>query len=746
MQIIPADPEIEKKEIVRKYRNLLRVSTIREPADKKLIRRAFNLAADAHKDMRRHSGEPYIYHPLEVATIVAGEIGMGATSIISALLHDVVEDTNYTLDDIRFHFGEKVARIIDGLTKIEDMIDKPSVSPQAENFRKIILTISQDVRVIIIKLADRLHNMRTLEALPQHKQLKISSETIFLYAPLAHRLGLFSIKSELEDLFLKANEPEIYRSLQQKLKDTQTERNKFTGKFIYPIKRDMRLKEMKFQIFTREKSVFSIWQKMKNKEIPFEEVYDLFAVRIVIDVLMELEKSECWKVYSIITDHYRPNHNRLRDWISIPKANGYEALHTTVMSHTGKWVEVQIRSRRMDEIAERGYAAHWKYKDTIDTETGLEEWLTKVRDMLQEEEDDALDFVSEFKMNLFADEIYAYTPHGDVKTLPAGSTVLDFAYAIHTEVGNHCIGAKVNQVLVSRKHTLKNGDQVEVLNSDSIFPDEEWLKVAVTPRARVKIKQFVKDQHRKIILQGKEKLSGLFSECNLTDDKTTLQKFIGFHQISSFEDLYRMVTNSDIGLEDVKRFTQEGEKRNIFTYLSRPFIKTRPVNNMSLAETIVEKLKEKPESLLLSDDIAHIKYIVARCCSPIPGDDVVGFMNENDSIEIHRTNCPDAIDLMSKYGKRIIKAKWKNKESVGFLTGIRIQGVDKKGFIRKVTEVITEKHNINIRSFHLDTSEGMTKGTIMLYVHDTQTLQKLITNLLSIKDIIKVTRLDRFED
>ncbi|MFO7613178.1 MAG: RelA/SpoT family protein [Bacteroidales bacterium] len=744
--MIPADPEIEKKEIIRKYRNLLRVSTIRKPADKKLIRRAFNLAADAHKDMRRHSGEPYIYHPLEVATIVSGEIGMGVTSIISALLHDVVEDTNYTLDDIRFHFGEKIALIIDGLTKIEDMIDKPSASPQAENFRKIILTISQDVRVIIIKLADRLHNMRTLEALPQNKQLKISSETIYLYAPLAHRLGLFSIKSELEDLFLKANEPEIYRSLEKKLKETQADRNKFTGKFIYPIKKDMRLKGMKFQIFTREKSVFSIWQKMKNKEIPFEEVYDLFAVRIVIDVPPELEKSECWKVYSIITDHYRPNHNRLRDWISIPKANGYEALHTTVMSQTGKWVEVQIRSRRMDEIAEKGYAAHWKYKDTIDSETGLEEWLNKVRDMLQEEEGDALDFVSEFKMNLFADEIYAYTPRGDVKTLPAGSTVLDFAYAIHSEIGNHCIGAKVNQVLVSRKHAIRNGDQIEILTSDSIFPDEEWLKIAVTPRARVKIKQFVKDQHRKMILLGKEKFSEFLKECQLPDDKSTLQKFIAFHQISSPEDLFRMFANGDIGLDEVKQFSQEGEKRNIFSYLSRPFTKSRPANNVSLASTIVEKLKEKPESLMLSDDITQIKYMVARCCSPIPGDDVVGFMNDHGAIVIHRTNCPDAIDLMSKYGKRIIKAKWKNKESVGFLTGIRIKGVDKKGFIRKITEVITEKHNINIRSFHLDTSEGMTEGTILLYVHDTQTLQKLISNLLKIKDIIKVTRLDRFDD
>jgi GTP diphosphokinase / guanosine-3',5'-bis(diphosphate) 3'-diphosphatase len=744
--MIPADPEIEKKEIIKRYRNLLRVWNSKNPDDKKLVRRAFDLAADAHKDMRRHSGEPYIYHPLEVATIVAGEIGLGTTSIVSALLHDVVEDTNYSLEDIRFHFGDKVAQIIDGLTKIEEIIDQPTVSPQAENFRKILLTLAQDVRVILIKLADRLHNMRTLEALPKDKQLKISSETSYLFAPLAHRLGLFAIKSELEDLSMRATEPEIYHSLQQKLEASKADRVRFTNKFIYPIKKDMRLNGMKFQIFTREKSVYSIWQKMKKKEIPFEEVYDLFAVRIVIDVPPDLEKPECWKVYSFITDHYRPNHNRLRDWISIPKANGYEALHTTVMSQTGRWVEVQIRTSRMDDIAERGYAAHWKYKDLIDTETGLEEWLNKIRDMLVVEDADALDFVDDFKLNLFADEIYAYTPIGDVKTLPSGSTVLDFAYAVHTELGNRCIGAKVNQVLVSRKNMLKNGDQVEVLSSNSTYPEAEWLKYAVTAKARANIKQYLKEQQRKMKILGKEKLGSLFQQFNLPDDKATVQKFMEFHTVSNQEDLYFMLANGDMGIDEVRQFGQEGEKKNLLSYLSRPFTKSKPVNNKSLAETIVEKLKEKPESLLLGDDITQIKYELAHCCSPIPGDDVVGFLNETGSIQIHRTNCKVAIDLMSRYGKRIIKAKWKNKESIGFLTGIKIQGIDKKGFIRKVTEVITEKYNINIRSFHLDTSEGITEGTVMLYLHDTQTLQNLLENLQKIKEIIKVTRIDRFNE
>ncbi len=742
----PADPEIEKKEIIKRYRNLLRVWNSKSVADKKMVRKAFDLAVDAHKGTRRHSGEPYIYHPLEVAIIVAGEIGLGTTSIVCALLHDVVEDSDYTLDDIRFHFGDKVAQIIDGLTKISDIINKQNISPQAENFRKILLTLTQDVRIILVKLADRLHNMRTLDALPKDKQLKVASETSYLFAPLAHRLGLFAIKSELEDLSLKATEPEIYRELEQKLKETKTDRLRFTHRFIYPIKRDMREKGMHFQIFTREKSVYSIWQKMKKKEIPFEEVYDLFAVRIVLEVPLELEKSECWKVYSIITDHYRPNHNRLRDWISIPKANGYEALHTTVMSQSGRWVEVQIRTRRMDEIAEKGYAAHWKYKDMVDSETGVEEWLQKIKDMLIVEDEDAVDFVDDFKLNLFADEIYAYTPKGEVKTLPAGSTVLDFAYVIHSELGNHCIGAKVNQVLVSRKYPLKNGDQVEVLTSKSAAPAMEWLHYAMTAKARTNIKQVVKEQRKKMSILGKEKLGALFQQANLPDDKSTVQKFTEYHNIKSIEDLFIMTANGDIGEIEVKQFRQEGERKNLFSYLSRPFVRSKTVQNRSISETIVEKLKVKPESLVIGDDITQIKYVLSRCCSPIPGDDVVGFINDTGLIQIHRTNCPGAIDLMSKFGKRIVKAKWKTKESIGFLTGIKIQGEDKKGFIRKVTEVITEKHNINIRSFHLDTSEGMTEGIIMLYLHDTQTLHKLLENLMKIKEIIKVSRIDRFEE
>jgi GTP diphosphokinase / guanosine-3',5'-bis(diphosphate) 3'-diphosphatase len=736
-----ADIEIEKQEIVRRYRNLLKVWNSKNKDARKLVRKAFDFAVDAHSDMRRKSGEPYVFHPIEVATIVAGEIGLGTTSIISALLHDVVEDTEYTLEDMRQLFGERVEHIIDGLTKLEEVMDRPS--QQAENFRKILLTLSEDVRVILIKLADRLHNMRTLDALPKDKQLKISSETLFLFAPLAHRLGLFAIKSELEDLALKYTEPEVYFSIQQQLAETKVERTKFINRFIYPIKQDLSTKGIKFTIQARQKSLFSIWNKMKIKEVPLEEVYDLFAVRIVIDVPPDDEKSECWRVYSIITDHYRPNHNRLRDWISIPKANGYEALHTTVMSQSGQWVEVQIRSVRMDEIAEKGYAAHWKYKDSSDSDTGLEEWLNKIRDLIRDNDSDALEFVHDFKLNLFSDEIYVYTPKGDVMTLPAGSTVLDFAYAIHTDIGNTCIGAKVNYGLVPLNHVLKNVDQVEILTSDKQTPKAEWLNQIVTAKARSRIKQALKDERKKLAAAGKIKLEDLFKQQGVETDKATVQKFQEFLRMNSLADLFLMVANGDITATDVKDFSHEGERTNWFSYLSRPFARGRSASAKTLTQTIVEKLKDKPESLLLGDEMSDITYTVAICCSPIPGDDVVGFINDSGNIEIHRTNCSEAINLMSHYGNRIVKAKWKYRESISFLTGISIKGIDKKGLIRRITEIISGDFNINIRSFHVDTSEGMTEGTILFYVHDSETLKKVTDNLKKINEIIKVSRLDR---
>jgi GTP pyrophosphokinase len=745
LPVYTIDEAFEKKEIVRRYRNLLKVWHTKDREAKKLVRRAFDLAVDAHRDMRRKTGEPYIFHPLEVATIVSGEIGLGTTSIVSALLHDVVEDTEYTLEDIRSQFGDQVTRIIDGLTKIQEIFELTSASPQAENFRKILLTLSEDIRVILIKLADRLHNMRTLEALPKDKQLKISSETLYLFAPLAHRLGLHAIKSELEDLALKFTEPEIYQTIQLKLKESRLDRLRFINKFIYPIKRDLSTRGMKFTIHTREKNVFSIWNKMKNKEIPFEEVFDLFAVRIVIDVPPEEEKAECWRVYSIITDYYRPKQDRLRDWITNPKANGYEALHTTVMSQTGRWVELQIRSKRMDEIAEKGYAAHWKYKENVNSETGLEEWLSKIRDLLADNDSDALDFLSDFKLNLFADEIFVFTPRGDVKTLPAGATTLDFAYAIHTDIGNSSIGAKVNHALVPLNHVLKSGDQVEIIASDNQSPKEEWLQYVVTARAKTQIKLAIKEEKKKMAGLGRQKLEAYFTRYELPNNRATLNRLLETLKISSPAELYVMMARDEVGEKEIREFSHAGEQKKWLTYLSRPFIRVKPASIRNINETIVEQLKKKPESLLLSDDINDIKYTVARCCSPIPGDDVIGYQNERDAIEIHRTNCPEAINLMSRYSNRIIKAKWNYKESVGFLTGIRIQGIDRKGLIRRITEVISEKHNINIRSFHLDTSEGMTEGTIMLYVHDTDSLHEMMKNLMNLKEIVKVARLDRLD-
>ncbi len=736
------DAEKEKKEILNQYRNLLRVWSKREkPVNKKLVRKAFNLAVDAHKDMRRKSGEPYIYHPLEVARIAAGEIGLGTTSVICALLHDVVEDTEYTLADIRILFGDTVTRIIDGLTKIEEIFEHPSSSAQAENFRKMLLTLSVDVRVILIKLADRLHNMRTLDAMPRDKQLKIASETLYLFAPLAHRLGLHAIKSELEDLSLKFLEPEIYNTIYKKLEESRPERKRFINKFIYPIKKDLAGKGMNFNILGREKSVYSIWEKMKNKEIPFEDVFDLFAIRVIIDVPPEQEKEQCWRVYSVITDFYRPNQLRLRDWISLPRANGYEALHTTVMSRSGKWVEVQIRTTRMDEIAEKGYAAHWKYKDGIDLDTGLDEWMSKMREMLQSEDSDALDFVDDFKLNLFSEEIFVYTPQGDLKNLPAGSTVLDFAYNIHSQIGNHAIGAKLNHDLVPLSHILASGDQVEVIVSKKQLPRENWLDFAVTARAKHRIKAALKDEYKKYAEEGKELLQKYFEQQKVEYSEGVAARFREYLDYHSQNKMYYDLVKGNISKQKVKAFTQLSDKGNWLSFISRPF--SRSKNNKSVSPDIIEKMKQKPETLVLSDDIEDIRYVISPCCNPIPGDDVLGFMNRKGRILIHRTNCPTAIQSMSSHGNRIIKAKWRTNESIGFLAGIKLKGVDKQGLVKQITEVITDKHGLSIRSFNLNTHDGLTDALIMLYIQNTDTLNQLMDNLKKIPEIQKVSRIDR---
>ncbi len=735
----------ENKAIISRYRNLLREWSPDKPEDKKMLRKAFDIAVDAHKDMRRRTGEPYIYHPIEVARIVAGEIGLGKTSVICALLHDVVEDTEYTLSDIEKMFGPSVARIIDGLTKIKEIFDTNSASMQAENFKKMLLTLSDDVRVILIKIADRLHNMRTLDVMPPDKQLKIASETTFLYAPLAHRFGLYAIKTELEDLAMKYTEPEIYASIFEKLKNTFKERKRFINKFVYPIKKTLSRQQFTYEIISRDKSIYSIWNKMKKKEVPMEEIYDLFAIRIIIDTPRETEKVDCWRVYSIITDHYRPNIDRLRDWISIPKANGYEALHTTVMSTEGQWVEVQIRSKRMDEIAEKGYASHWRYKDGSGgvSEANINNWLGRIRDMLQSNDSSALGFIDDFQGFLFTHEIYLFTPNGELRNLPAGSTVLDFAYAIHSEIGNTCIGAKVNHKLAPMNQKLKSGDQVEILTSKKQFPKAEWSTYVVTARARTQIKFAIKEEKKKFVEAGKSKLKEYSEQLNIELNSVNLKLLQQKYNYISTIDLYYDIAQDLIGLKELKDCCGVVDKESWFSKVIKiPFGKSRPVDHKTLTETVLDNLREGDDQQKDLKKIQKISYDIANCCNPIPGDEIVGFIKTDDAIVIHRTNCSVAVGQMSKYGNKIIRTKWNDKESIGFMTGIKISGIDKKGFINDIIKIITETFDLNIKSFHLESQGGMIEASIMLYAYSTENLTNLIRHIKELPDIKKIDRIN----
>ncbi len=742
--MILKDREGEKKEIIKRYRKLLReCKNTKRQEDKKLIRKAFNFALDAHKDMRRKTGEPYIYHPIEVATICAQEIGLGTTSIICALLHDVVEDTDFSIADIEGLFGKTISKIIDGLTKIKELkLDRDTPSIQAENFRKMLLTLSDDVRVILIKLADRLHNMRTLDALSNEKQLKISSETSYLYAPLAHRLGLFSLKSELEDLAIKYTEPEVYNSISNMIKETEDERKRFIQSFTAPIKIDLTEKGIKYRIIFRTKSIDSIWQKMIKKDILFHEVYDLFAVRIIIDTPIENEKNDCWKVYSILTDFYQPKQDRLRDWISIPKANGYTALHATVMSKAGKWVEVQIRSTRMDEIANKGYAAHWKYKDMFNGENALDKWLNKIRELLQNPDSDALNFLSDFKLDLFADEIFVFTPKGEMKSLPRGATALDFAFNIHSEIGIYCIGAKVNHRLVPLNYKLKSGDQIEILTSKKQKPKEEWFEYVITARAKSKIKSIIKEERKIYFKKGEKELEKLFDSANVPFTTINLKKLQERTETPSLIDLYYSIATKKINIKEIKAFLQDSVEHNFMDYFKKPFTRTKPRKRMSLAETIVEQIKDTPESLVLGEQVSKIKYTVSKCCNPIPGDNIIGIITQRMGIKIHRVNCQEALKLMTRFGNRIVKAKWReNEKSVEFLAGIKLTGNDKRALLKDIVNVISGEHQLNIRSFNIDTSEGTFETRAMIYVKDTKHLNILMDKLKKIKGIQSVKRL-----
>ena len=733
MKDLVIDLEAEKNEILKRYRALLRAckSTLQK-GDKRMIRKAFDMALESHKDMRRKSGEPYIYHPIAVAQIAAEEIGLGTTSIVCALLHDVVEDTSMTLDDIEMEFGKKVAKIIDGLTKISGVFDTNS-SLQAENFRKMLLTLADDVRVILIKLADRLHNMRTMEFMPRDKQLKLSSETVYLYAPLAHRLGLYTIKSELEDLSMKYMERETYQFLKVKLNEKKTEREKFIRDFIEPVKKVLISQDLDADLFGRPKSIHSIWNKMKKKSIPFEEVYDLFAIRIILDSAPEHEKADCWKAYSIVTDLYRPNPDRLRDWISSPKANGYESLHTTVMGPRGQWVEVQIRTKRMNEIAEKGFAAHWKYKESS-TDSGLDQWVQKVRDMLKNPDSNALDFLDDFKMNLFSDEIFIFTPKGALIQLPLNATALDFAFEIHTDVGASCIGAKVNHKLVPLSYKLQNGDQVEIITSGKQTPKEDWLNFVVTAKAKAKIKSALKEERRKIAEDGKEILERKLKSLKITYNSENIHKLSYFFKLTSTQDLFYNIAKGIIDMKDLKEY-QASEK----IIENKPQDKIEPEQIHSLLRNI--KTKDS-DILLIGEDMQKIDYKLANCCNPIPGDDVFGFVTVSDGIKIHRTNCPNAAKLMANYGYRIVKARWTNQQELAFLTGLRITGIDDVGLINKLTTVISQDFKVNIRSITVDSDNGIFEGSLMVYVNDTEHLDNLIKNLKLVKGITAVNRFD----
>ena len=730
------DAADEKKEIINRYRRLLRkAKPILEPGDAKLIKRAFTIALEAHKDMRRKSGEPYIFHPLAVAEICVEEIGLGTTSVIAALLHDVVEDTDIELEDIERLFDKKIAKITDGLTKISGVFDY-GTSAQAENFRKMLFTLSEDVRVILIKLADRLHNMRTLVSMPRNKQLKIASETIYLYAPLAHRLGLNAIKSELEDLYLKFTDESVYEEIASKIDNTRTSRNKFIKLFITPVKEELDKLDISYEIKSRPKSIYSIWNKMRKQNIPFDEIYDLFAVRLILDAPEDQEKSYCWQAYSIVTDYYTPNPDRLRDWISTPKANGYESLHTTVMAKNGQWVEVQIRTRRMDEIAEKGYAAHWKYKDSAGThESNLEKWLVHVRELLERQDLSALEFVDDFRGNLFNEEVFVFTPKGELKTLPNGATALDFAFEIHTDVGAKCIGAKVNQRLVPINQVLKNGDQIEILTSAKQKPNEDWLRFVVSSKAKSKIKEALKEDKKIIAEEGKEILLRKLKQIKIDPNNQIFERMRAYFTVNSQFDLHFKVGKGLITVNDLKRFKE---------FKPSSHVKSKPqINDAKGIEREISRAKGRYDDILLiGEDMDVVEYKLAKCCSPIPGDDVFGFVTINEGIKIHRANCPNATELLASHGNRVIKAKWTSQHEVAFLTGLKIIGTDRVGLINDVSKIISEELKVNMSSISFRTDNGIFTGEIMLYVNDTRHLDLLIKKLEKVEGVVTANRFD----
>ena len=723
-----------------------RAKVCRREDDWQFVRRAFFLAKEAHKGVRRRSGEPYIIHPIEVALIAVREIGLGKKSVVAALLHDVVEDTEYTLEDISRIFGAKIASMVDGLTKMAGVFNADS-SEQAEYFRKVLLTLSDDVRVIIIKIADRLHNMRTLGAMPHNKQIKITSETIYLFVPLAYRLGLHAIKSELEDLCMKYRFPEEYEEIKRKIDETETERQAYIDKFTAPIREVLDKNKFQYEMTARVKSVYSIWNKMRRKQIPFEEVYDLFAIRIVFKTLpFPSEKTQCWQIYSCVTDIYKPHPDRLRDWISMPKSNGYEALHSTVMGPDGIWVEVQVRTERMDDIAERGFAAHWKYKHASisQEEDGLEKWLRKVREALNSPTESAHEFLDNFKLSLYKSDIVVFTPKGDAHSLPYGATVLDFAYEIHTKIGNHAIGAKVNHRIVPVTSRLNSGDQVEIITAESARPKPEWLNIVVTSKARQTIQDYLKSERIDNIEYGMQHLEESLAEYNVTLNGRVLRKLMTAYECRNKDELYSKIGAGIINLDNLEKLLKENSTRKILKFwkLLIPGSSEVEVSDVDIDEDVTTL----DDTAAFVDDAHHEhQFVMAECCEPIPGDKVVGYRDpQSGSIIVHKSTCDKVIALAAQYGDNIIKEqdiKWSQQKAVSYLASVEIYGIDRTGIILDLTKLITSDFSINMRAISVQSHDGIFEGTISLYVQDIESLNMLLDNLRKIKGIERVKRL-----
>lgn len=732
---------IEAKDINEQFEKFLNQCSLCENEEnRKLITKAFQFAEAAHRGMRRKSGEPYILHPIAVASIVNQEIGLGVKSVVSALLHDVVEDTEITLEDIENSFGKKIAYIIDGLTKISGVFDTKS-SLQAENFRKMLITLSDDIRVILIKLADRLHNMRTLHHLPRHKQIKIAGETIYLFAPLAHRLGLYAIKTEMEDLSLKYRYPRIYDEIAAKIKDNEEKRVHLINKFSLPIIDKLDKNNINFDISGRPKSIYSIWNKMQMKNVNFEEIFDLLAIRIIFEPKEGIpEKTQCWNIYSMITDIYPPRPDRLRDWVSTPKANGYEALHATVMGPYGKWVEVQIRSKRMDEIAERGFAAHWKYKESGKDDSELDKWIKRVRELLESPDSNALEFLDDFKLNLFATEMFIFTPKGQVKTLPQGATALDFAYEIHTEIGNKAIGAKINHNLAPLNSKLKSGDQIEIITSGNQKVKRERLDYAITAKAKSAIKAALKAETKNRIEIGKKKLEEKLKELKVQPNGRVFKKILPAYEANNKDELYSKIGSGLINLDDLKKILRKNTRSKWIRYWELSLGKTGKTRGKD-----GESQKQGDKNTFVAHEQVNEderNYILAKCCNPIPGDEVIGYRNDESVVVIHKTGCENAVKLMSSEGNRIIPIQWTTHKLLSHLVRIHINGYDKFGVYNNITTVISKELNVDMRTINLHGHDGVFEGIIDIYVHNINDLNNLIMNLMNIKGVEKVYRIE----